>query len=434
MTRISHLVGNVLAEELPTISHAAGVFVFDATGKRYLDGCSGAVTANLGHGNPRMIEALTAQASRVTFAHRGAFTNQPAENLATVLSELTGYPHVFLAGSGSEAVEAAMRFVLQYWREQGQCQRSSFSSHQVGYHGATIGGLSLSGNPVRRDVASSLLFDFNVLVPPYHYRFGNGLSESEFASHLIDQAALAFEDKAETHAAVVIEPVGGAAGGAVTPPDGYLTGLAALCRANGVPLVADEVMCGLGRTGRLLAGEHWDVRPDVVVLGKGLGAGYSPISAVLLTEEMMAPLAAGSGVITNGHTYSGNPLSAAAALKSLEILVEDDLVALARIRGAQLREGLEKLAVNHPVIGDVRGLGLLQGIELVTDRSKRTPGSPIGSLTTKLIRSAKDVGLLLYPANGGFNDAVLIAPPLTVTESEITLLLELLDEALRTFV
>jgi adenosylmethionine-8-amino-7-oxononanoate aminotransferase len=431
--RISHLVGNVLSEELPTISHAAGVFVFDATGKRYLDGCSGAVTANLGHGNPRMLEALTTQASRVTFAHRGAFTNQPAEDLAHTLSELTGYPHVLLAGSGSEAVEAAMRFVLQYWREQGQLERSSFSSHRVGYHGATIGGLSLSGNPVRRDVASSLLFDFNILPPPYHYRFGNGLSESEFAMQLIEEAGLAFETKAERHAAVVIEPVGGAAGGAVTPPDGYLRDLSSLCKANGVPLVADEVMCGLGRTGRLLAAEHWGVRPDVVVLGKGLGAGYSPISAVLLTEEMMAPLAAGSAVITNGHTYSGNPLSAAAALRSLEILVEDDLIACARIRGGQLREGLEKLAVTHPVIGEARGLGLLQGIELVTDRSQRTPGAPIGSLTSKLVRSAKEVGLLLYPANGGFNDAVLVAPPLTVSEAEITLLLELLDEALRAF-
>lgn len=432
-TRISHLVGNVLAEKLPTISHAAGVFVFDTTGKRYLDGCSGAVTANLGHGNPRMLDALSAQASRVTFAHRGAFTNQPAEDLASTLSELTGYPHVLLAGSGSEAVEAAMRFVLQFWREQGQPQRSSFSSHRVGYHGATIGGLSLSGNPVRRDVASSLLFDFNILPPPYQYRFGNGLSESEFASQLLQEAGLTFANKAEHHAAVVIEPVGGAAGGAVTPPDGYLSGLSALCRANGVPLIADEVMCGLGRTGRLLAAEHWDVRPDVVVLGKGLGAGYSPISAVLLTQEIMAPLAAGSGVITNGHTYSGNPLSAAAALTSLQILVEDDLVARARTRGAQLREGLEKLAVNHPVIGEARGLGLLQGIELVTDRSHRTPGVPIGSLTSQLIRSAKEVGLLLYPANGGFNDAVLVAPPLTVSEAEITLLLELLDEALHTF-
>lgn len=432
-TRASHLVGNVLSEQLPTISHAAGVFVFDTSGKRYLDGCSGAVAANLGHANPRMLDALTKQASQVTFAHRGAFTNQPAESLADELARLTGYPHVFLAGSGSEAVEAAIRFVLQYWREQGQEQRSSFSSHEVGYHGATLGGLSLSGNPVRRDVASALLYDFNTLHPPYQYRFGNGLEEARFTSFLLKQASLAFQTKAERHAAVVIEPVGGAAGGAVTPPDGYLAGLSALCAANRVPLVTDEVMCGLGRTGRLLAADHWGVRADMVVLGKGLGAGYSPISAVLLTEEMMAPIAAGSGVITNGHTYSGNPLSAAAALQSLEILIEDDLITSARIRGAQLREGLEKLAINHPVIGEVRGIGLLQGIELVSDRSQRAPGSPIGSLTVKLVGSAKEAGLLLYPANGGFNDAVLIAPPLTVSETEIDLLLELLDEALRTF-
>lgn len=426
----SRLIKFYFAEELPVVSHGRGVFVYDTEGRRYLDGCSGAMTANLGHGDPDVLAAMSAQAERITFAHRGAFHNEQSERLADRLSLLTGYPYVFLCNSGSEAVETALRLTLQYWLERGEPRRSRFVSHAISYHGATLGGLSLSGHPQRRWVAEALLHGFNELTPPYAYRFAEGRDDATFTGALAGEAARVLEAHGTTAAGVVVEPVGGAAGGAITPPDGYLPALAGLCRRQGVPLIADEIMTGLGRTGRMLAAWHWDVRPDLVVLGKGMGAGYTPVSAVLVSAELVDTIAAGTASVTNGHTYGGNPLSAAVALAVLDAVESRGLVANAAARGAQLRAGLTDLAQRHHVIGEVRGLGLLQGLELVSDRETRRPGDPVGSLTRALVVAARDNGLLVYPATGGVNDAILVAPPLTVTSEEIDLLLDLLDSAI----
>lgn len=426
----SRLIKFFFAEELPVVSHASGLFLYDTEGRRYLDGCSGAMNVNLGHGDPGVLGAMAKQADRVTFAHRGAFHNEPAEQLAHRLSEFTGYPYVFLCNSGSEAMETALRLALQYWRERGEPERSRFSSHAVSYHGATLGGLSLSGHPQRRWAAEALLHGFNELTPPYAYRFAHGRDDAAFTASLTKGAARALDAHGPAAAGVVVEPVGGAAGGAITPPDGYLPALAGLCRERGLPLIADEIMTGLGRTGRMLAAQHWDVRPDLVVLGKGMGAGYAPVSAVLVSEEMVDTIAAGTASVTNGHTYGGNPLGCMVGLAVLAAIESRGLVDNAAERGAQLRAGLEQLAARHPVIGEVRGLGLLQGLELVTDRETRKPGDPVGSLTRALVVAARNQGLLIYPATGGINDAVLVAPPLTVTSEEIVLLLDLLDAAL----
>jgi adenosylmethionine-8-amino-7-oxononanoate aminotransferase len=419
----SHLIKFDFTDELPFVSHGDGVFVFDTEGNRYLDGCSGAVTVNLGHANPVVLQAMRDQAERITFAHRGTFNNDRAEELADRLSKLTGYPYVFLCNSGSEATEAALKLVLQYWRERGENERSFFASHAISYHGSTIGGLSLSGHPQRRWVAEPLLHPFTELDPPYAYRYAAGAGDAEFTARLLRSASEKMAAHGGALAGVVVEPVGGAAGGAITPPDGYLPGLAELCRSHGIPLMADEVMTGLGRTGRMLASENWAVRPDVVVLGKGLGAGYTPISAVLVSAEIVEVISNGTRAVTNGHTYSGNPLSCAVALAVLDEVESRGLLGAAAERGAQLHAGLCKLAATHPVIGEVRGLGLLQGLELVG-------GDPVGSLTRDLVVAAREHGLLVYPATGGVNDAVLVAPPLTTTAEEIDLLLELLDGAL----
>lgn len=425
----SRLIKFYFADELPVVSHASGIFVYDTEGRRYLDGCSGAMNVNLGHGDPVVLAAMCKQAEQVTFAHRGAFHNEQSEHLADRLSELTGYPYVFLCNSGSEAMETALRLTLQYWRERGEPERSRFSSHAVSYHGATLGGLSLSGHPQRRWVAESLLHGFNELTPPYAYRFAQGRDDAAFTAALADGAARVLDAHGSTAAGVVVEPVGGAAGGAITPPDGYLPELAELCRERGVPLIADEIMTGLGRTGRMLAAQHWDVRPDLVVLGKGMGAGYAPVSAVLVSDEVVDTIAAGTASVTNGHTYGGNPLGCAVGLAVLEAIESGGLVDNAAVRGAQLRVGLEELVKRHPVIGEVRGLGLLQGLELVTDRETRKPGDPVGSLTCALVKAARDEGLLVYPATGGINDAIVVSPPLNVTSGEIALLLDLLDAA-----
>jgi adenosylmethionine-8-amino-7-oxononanoate aminotransferase len=426
----SRLIKFYFAEELPVISHGRGVFVYDTEGRRYLDGCSGAMTANLGHGDPDVLRAMCAQAEQITFAHRGAFHNEQSERLADRLSDLTGYPYVFLCNSGSEAVETALRLTLQYWRERGESQRSRFVSHSISYHGATLGGLSLSGHPQRRWVAEALLHGFDELTPPYAYRFADGRDDATFTAALADGAARVLDSHGATAAGVVVEPISGAAGGAITPPDGYLPALAGLCRERGVPLIADEIMTGLGRTGRILATRHWEVRPAMVVLGKGMGAGYAPVSAVLVDAEVVDTIAAGTASVTTGHTYGGNPLGSAVALAVLDAVESRGLVANAAARGTQLRAGLVDLAQRHQVIGEVRGLGLLQGVELVSDRETRKPGDPVGSLTHALVLAARDHGLLVYPAASGANDAILVAPPLTVTVEEIDLLLDLLDSAL----
>lgn len=426
----SRLIKFSFGEELPFVSHGRGVFVYDTDGRRYLDGCSGAVTANLGHADPEILRVMREQAERITFAHRGAFHSQQSERLAGRLAAMTGYPYVFLCNSGSEAVETALRLTLQYWRERGQPQRARFVSHAVSYHGATLGGLSLSGHPQRRWAAEALLHGFNELTPPYAYRFADGRDDAQFAAFLIERAAAVLDAHGPAAAGVVVEPVGGAAGGAITPPDGYLPALADLCRERGLPLIADEIMTGLGRTGTMLASQHWDVRPDLVVLGKGMGAGYAPVSAVLVSEQFIETIAAGTASVTNGHAYGGNPLGSSVALAVLEAVESRGLVANAAERGKQLRAGLEELAGRHEVIGEVRGLGLLQGLELVSDRATGKPGDPIGSLTRSAVLAARDRGLLVYPATGGVNDAILVAPPLTVTAEETDLLLELLDDGL----
>ncbi|MEU4227001.1 aminotransferase class III-fold pyridoxal phosphate-dependent enzyme [Nonomuraea sp. NPDC026600] len=428
----SRLIKFFFGEELPFVSHGRGVFVYDTDGRRYLDGCSGAVTASLGHADPEVLRAMREQAERITFAHRGTFHSAQAEQLAERLGAMTGYPYVFLCNSGSEAVETALRLTLQYWRERGEPERARFVSHAVSYHGATLGGLSLSGHPQRRWAAEALLHGFNELTPPYAYRFAQGRDDAAFTAFLAQGAARVLDSHGPAAAGVVVEPIGGAAGGAITPPDGYLPALAGLCRERGLPLIADEIMTGLGRTGTILAAQHWDVRPDLVVLGKGMGAGYAPVSAVLVSEHVIDTIAAGTASVTNGHTYGGNPLGCAVGLAVLEAIESRDLVANAAARGRQLRAGLEDLAGRHEVIGEVRGLGLLQGLELVSDRATRSPGEPVGSLTRAIVLAARDHGLLLYPATGGINDAVLVAPPLTITAEETDLLLELLDGTLTT--
>ncbi len=426
----SHLIKFAFDEHLPFAARGQGVFVYDTAGRRYLDGCSGAVNVNIGHADPAVLDRMQQQADQLTFAHRGAFHTGVAERLADQLCDMTGYPYVFFCNSGSEAVEAALRLVLQMWHERDEHQRSWFPSHAIGYHGSTLGGLSLSGHPLRRSVAEPLLHRFNVLTPPYAYRYAHGREDADFTDVLLAGVDAELDRAGPATAGVVIEPVGGAAGGAITPPSGYLAGLAERCRARGLPLITDEVMTGLGRTGRMLATDHYGVRPDVVALGKGLGGGYTPIAAVLVTAEIVETIATGSGAVTNGHTYGGNPLSCAVALAVLDTIMKRDLISAARHRGEQLRAGLAELAARHRLIGEVRGLGLLHGLELVQDRQTKASGKPIGSLTQRLVTTARDNGLLVYPATGGVNDAVLIAPPLTITADELTTLIELLDASL----
>ena len=417
------LIQNQFGARLPHIAAAEGVWLVDTTGRRYLDGSSGAVVASIGHGHPDVLAAIREQAGRATYVHRGFFTDRALEQLADRLTAWTGYAGAWFVTSGSEAVEAALQFALQYHRERGQAQRQEFLSLTRGYHGNTLGGLSLSGH-ARRAVVGALAWPFATLPVPYRPPDAPPLPESEFTAQLLAGAAQEIERRADRLAGVVLEPVGGATLGATVPPDGYLAGLRVLCDEQDVLLITDEVMCGLGRTGAPLAAQHWGVTADIVAVGKGLGAGYTPIAATLVGQRVLAAIAGGTGLIHGGHTYAGNPLSAATALAVLTVVASEPVQASGRRAASRLRPMLDELAARHEVIVDVRGQGLLLGLEL-------RPDGPVPGLRALALRdAAMTAGLLVYPATGGFLDAVLVAPPLTSTDDEIDELVSRLDQAL----
>lgn len=418
VARSRALVQNDLRAELPLIDRAEGVWLYDVDGKDYLDGCSGAVTVNLGHSHPRVLDAIREQSEQVAFVHRGAFASPGMHRLADRLSAATGFDGVWFVNSGSEAVEASMQFALQYHLEKGK-PRVQFLSHNRSYHGNTLGALSLSGH-ARRSVLGELALDFNILPDPY-----TGANVEQ----LLREVRAIVEPRKDDIAGIVFEPLSGATLGCNPLPDGYLAGLRALTEEFDILLIADEVMTGLGRTGRILASEHWGVVPDIVALGKGIGAGYTPIAATLISEKVMGVLAAGSGVIRGGHTYGGNPLSVAVADAVLEVTLEENLVEASEAQGEKLRLALKELATRHPLIIDVRGLGLMQGIDLGGEAVDSLPAGSL-SIGERLRRAALAHGLLIYPTTGGFNDACIIAPPLTITDGELTELIRRLDAAL----
>lgn len=410
------LIQNNLDAKLPLIDRADGVWLYDTEGKDYIDGCSGAVVVNLGHSHPRILDAIREQSSRVTFVHRGAFASEKMHSLATRLSAATGLAAAWFVNSGSEAVEASIQFALQYHAEKGQ-QRSTFLSHCRSYHGNTLGALSLSGH-ARRDVLGKLAYRFNVLPNPY---------DGADPDTLLKQVRIELDKDPYGVAGIVVEPLSGATLGGNPLPDGYLQGLRELVDEFDTLLIADEVMTGLGRTGSMLASSHWNVTPDLVALGKGLGAGYTPIAATLVSDRVLDTIAEGSRHIRGGHTYGGNPLSVAVADEVLTLTLELDLAKASRDKGEALVLALQRLSRRHPLLRNVRGIGLMQGIDL------RLPGNDSDEqlgLGEKLRVAALRNGLLIYPSTGGFNDACLIAPPLTITDSEMDAMIQRLDAAL----
>jgi adenosylmethionine-8-amino-7-oxononanoate aminotransferase len=427
----SKLFTNVAGEVLPTVSYGRGVYLWDQDGTRYFDGCSGAVTANLGHGDAEIAAALADQASTVAFAYRSQFTNAPAEELAELVTSLTppGLDRLFLVSSGSEAVEAAAKLARQYWVEVGQPERNVIVSRGTSYHGSTLGALELSDHPPRRAAWAAVL-DAPPLLPEANcYRCPLGLTHPKCdlaCARSLDDLVAASPDRI---AAVIVEPIVGAAGGAVCPPPGYLARLSERCARDGILLIADEVMTGAWRTGGFLASADEGVVADLVALGKGLAAGYAPLAGVLVSDRVADAIHQGSGVFAHGHTHGFNPLSARAGLAVVRAAIDRGVPANVLARGAQLGAGLDALAAGHEIVGEVRGRGLLWGIELVADRDTRAPLlAPSGSAA--VVAEAKRHGLLVYPAGVGQTTVVLVAPPLVVTEAEIDELLTLLDVVL----
>lgn len=430
----SRLLKQHLNQVYPTVTHGEGVFLYDTDGYRYLDGSGGPMTASLGHGLAEIAGAMQAQLSRVAFTYRTQFTNQPAEDLARRLTALApgDLNSAFFVSSGSEATEYAMRAAVSHWRGRGQPNKVKVLGRELSYHGMTMGALSMSGHAARRPDYGTLLHKFPVAPPAYAYRHARpGESGADYAARAVSEfaSAIVAEDPS-TVAAVIVEPIVGAAGGVLVPPPGYLTLVREMCDRLDILLIVDEVVTGLGRTGDWFAISDEGLVPDLLVLGKGLSAGYSPMAAVLLRDHLVDTMRNAGGVAPFGHTFSGNPLGSATCLAVLDYIESRDILANTRERGAQVEGGLRRLAERFPYVADVRGRGLLWGFEIVVDAETRAAPRANLSAAEALVEECFKRGLIIYPAGiAPLNNAVIISPPLNITSGEVNLLLELLGRA-----
>lgn len=431
----------------PAAVRGEGVYVWDAQGKRYLDFSGSAAVNFIGHGVPEIAAAMAEQAKKLEFVHTSQFTTPVAEEYARELLEFAG-PNfrggsVYFTSGGSESVETALKLARQYQIEIGQIKRHRILSRVQSYHGSTLGALSVSGNRRRREIYLPMVREFEHIGMPYCYRCAYNCSDGcrncgqEYALEL----KRAIEHADGEAAAFIFEPVSGATLGAVTPPDGYLDKIASICRDSGVLLIADEVMTGMGRTGRNFAVEHWNIGPDILVTAKGLSSGYSPLGAVIASAKVSDAIALGSGVFLHGFTYNAHPISVAAGRAVLRRLKTHHLVEAASSQdetsaGGYLKRELNKLR-DHTAVGDVRGIGLLWAAEFVADKKTKEPFHPTQNFAGKVGRAALERGLLVYPMQGSVNgvsgDHILIAPPAVITEEEIhwavSILRDALDEA-----
>ncbi|WP_456274334.1 aspartate aminotransferase family protein [Bacillus sp. AK031] len=429
----SHLIKPFLTESYPEIDYGKGVYLYDKNGFEYLDACSGAVTANIGHGIEEILQAIYRQGQQVSFVYRSQFTNEPSEQLAALLSQETGLDWCFLVNSGSEAVETAVKIAIQHWQEKGKPGKRRVISRWLSYHGITFGALSASGHPVRRERFDSFVGDWPAIEPPYCFQCPYGKTYPSCDLHCARQLETVIRRLGEGNvAAFIAEPVIGAAGGAIDAPSEYFKVIKEICEKYEVLFIADEVMTGCGRTGTFLAMEQWGVLPDIVALGKGLSAGYAPIAATLVTKNVLDPVLQGSQVIMSGHTFSGNPLSSAAALAVLKLVKSEKLIEGVEEKSKYLNKKLQQLSGEFAFIADIRGRGLLLGIEF----SGAINGKKIDSaFTAVIINEAKKEGLLLYPAAAGLDGrsgaAILIAPPLTITTKEMDELSARFENALK---
>ncbi len=418
-----------LDRDFPLAAAATGVEIVDEEGRAYLDACGGAMVASVGHGVGE-IAAEVAAAARLGYINGNQFTHRWVEELASELAAVlpAGLRRGYFLSSGSEAVEAAIKLARQVWVERGRPGKWKIVSCAPSYHGNTLAALSLSGRPHYRRIYGPLLSDFPSIPAPDPYRRPQapGTTGEALEEELQRQGP-------ETVAAFLVEPVGGSSSGAVVPSAGYWRRVVDSCRGHQVLLIADEVLCGMGRTGRWFACEHFGVTPDILVLGKGLGGGVAPLSAVVAREELVAEIAAGSGAFNHAQTYSHHPVSCAAGLATLRYLKRHRLVERAAALERPLRAALDGLR-DDPRVGDVRGKGLLAAVELVADRGSREPFPRAARVAERLTAAAFARGLVVWPnvghVDGERGDLVMVAPPLTIGEPEIEQIARRLGAAL----
>jgi adenosylmethionine-8-amino-7-oxononanoate aminotransferase len=427
----------------PAAVRGEGVYVWDAEGKRYLDLAGSAAVNFIGHGVPEISAAMAAQAAKLEFVHTSQFTTPVAEEYAEELLAFAGENFrggaVYFTCGGSESIETALKLARQYQVEIGQTSRYQILSRQQSYHGSTLGALSVSGNKRRREMYLPMVREFAHVGMPYCYRCDFDCTDGcrncgqQYAAEL-ERAIEASNGEA---AAFIFEPVSGATLGAVVPPPGYLQSIAGICRRHGVLLIADEVMTGMGRTGRNFAVEHNNVAPDILVTAKGLSSGYAPLGAVIASKKVVDAIAAGSGAFLHGFTYNAHPISLAAGRAVLRHLQAKKLVEAADssrpgTTAAQFKEALETLRAEDTV-GDVRGIGLLWAVEFVADKASKRPFAPTQNFAGSVAAAALKRGLLVYPMQGSVDgisgDHLLLAPPAIITHEQIAWAVEQLRVA-----
>jgi adenosylmethionine-8-amino-7-oxononanoate aminotransferase len=423
-------------KKLPLIQNARGIYMWDHTGKEYIDGCSGAIVCNIGYGNPRIEAAVARQAQSTFFAYRLHFENEPALNLAEklVLHTAPQLNRVFYVSGGSEAVETAMKLCRQYFHNRGEGSRSIFISRTPSYHGCTLGALALTTYAPLEIPFRPLIKPYPKIPAPYCFRcaFNQAYPQCGLACAWQLETVIC-EQGPENVAAFVAEPIGGASTGAVVPPDEYFAVIQKICRKYDVMLILDEIMTAFGRTGKLFGYEHWNVEADIIALSKGMAAGYFPLGAVLSRDTIVEEIVAKTG-FAHGFTYAGNPMACAVGLEVFNIITEEALPANAAAMGTRLKSGLKELANRYPMIGDVRGRGLLLAIELVRNPATREPFDAEKNVGQRLTDIAYEEGLIVYPRrpiNGLRGDHVLVAPPLIINADEVLHLLSRLDGALK---
>lgn len=420
-------------KEFPAAVRGEGVYLWDSTGKRYLDLAGSAAVNLIGHGVPEISAAMADQVAKIEFVHTSQFTTPLAEEYAEELLAFAGNHFrggaVYFTSGGSESIETALKLARQYQFESGQRQRYQILSRQQSYHGATLGALSVSGNKRRREIYLPMVREFPHIGVPYCYRCDFDCTDGcrncgqQYAAEL----ERAIEAAKGEVAGFIFEPVSGATLGAVVPPPGYLQSIVDICRRHGVLLIADEVMTGMGRTGMNFAVEHWDVQPDILVTAKGLSSGYAPLGAVIATASVVDAVAMGSGTFLHGFTYNAHPVSLAAGQAVLRHLQRKELVAAANSMrasnpAAEFKRALTRLS-DEGSVGDVRGIGLLWAVEFVADKKTRRPFPADSGFSSKVGAAALKRGLLVYPMQGSVDgisgDHILLAPPAVITAEQI---------------
>ncbi|MDX1736620.1 MAG: aspartate aminotransferase family protein [Alphaproteobacteria bacterium] len=433
----THILHRNPADDLPIAVKGDGPYIIDQNGKKYLDASGGAAVSCLGHSNAKVTQAIKDQLDKIAFAHSAFFTSSPAEELADFLVERApdGLDHVYLVCGGSEATESALKLARQYFLEKGENSRKYFIARRQSYHGNTLGALSVGGNQWRRKQFEPILIDADHVSPCYPYRDKKAEeSDVEYGLRVANDLETAIKKLGpENVIAFVAEPVVGATSGALVPVEGYFKRIREICDEYGILLILDEVMCGMGRTGSLFACAQEGISPDILTIAKGLGAGYQPVGAMLLSGNIYQAITEGSGFFQHGHTYLAHPTACAAALAVQKEIEENDLIENVNIMGAKLEDALNERFGNHPYIGDIRGRGLFWGLEIVSDRASKEPFPPEMKLHALIKKLAMDEGLICYPGSGTIDGLhgthILLAPPFIISDDQVEELVSKLGRA-----